>query len=379
MARIEFRLPKGAILFSEGGVSYEFREDLGEAHHGLSLFLARRRVDGHPKGKVLLKALGDPRGVGAQNGMRVFKARAKLEEQVRLATHLQHPGIVRIHGLHKEGATWYVITDHPTGQDLDDLMGLATELDRWFSPEFALYVGAEVATALEHAHAAQDEKGNPLGIVHRAIDLAHIFVDWQGGVQVSDFGLALSRLPGRVASSVRRPQGDTYFASPEMLLGGKVDARSDLFSLGLVMLEMATGKNLLDTDMGVSNAAKAALSKRQLARVKRAIKRAELAGCDPTIEQTIWRAATYTQEDIDAATAKLPQGTGLRVTLRKLLQRSPNARYQTAGELASELRGWLAGNFGKAEAAAELKKLKADAGEVMVALGLSQQGDTATA
>lgn len=144
---------------------------------------------------------------------------------------------------------------------------------------------------------ARDDKGSPMGIVHRAIDLGHVFVDWRGGVQISDFGLALSRLSGRVASTVRRPQGDSYFASPEMRLGGKVDGRSDLFALGLVMLEMSTGRNLLDTDMQISDAAKAALSKRHLACVKRALKRARLAGCDPMVDQTSWRAATYTVTD----------------------------------------------------------------------------------
>jgi serine/threonine protein kinase len=231
---------------------------------------------------------------------------------------------------------------------------------------------------LQYAHAAKGEQGRPLGIVHRAIDLAHVFVDWEGRVQVSDFGLALSTLPGRVVSTVRRPQGDTYFSSPEMLLGGKVDARSDLFALGLVMLEMSTGRNLLDTDLGVSHAAKAALSKRQLARVKRAIKRASLAGCDPTVEQTIWRAATYTQEDLEAITAGLPET--LRLPLRKLLQRSPNARYQTAAELETDLRRWLAqGDFGKAQAAAELNELKKDAGAALVDMELRRTDETASA
>lgn len=367
MAAIEFKLPKGAILFSDGaGVSYEFREDLGEAHHGLSLFVARRRSpQGHPEGKVLLKAVGmgnDP------EWLRVTKARAKLEEQVRLATYLQHPGILRVHGLHKTEAAWYVVTEHPAGQDVDELLGVVQECGHWFSPFFTLYVGAAVARALEHAHTAKNEKGRPLGIVHRAIDLSHIFVDWEGRVQVSDFGLALSTLPGRVASTVRRPTGDTYFASPEMLLGGRVDARSDLFALGLVMLEMATGKNLLDTDMGVSPAAKAALSKRQAARVKRAIQRARLAGCDAAVEQTIWRAATYTPEDVEAATEGLPEL--LRAPLSKLLQRSKASRYQSAGELETDLRRWLGGQFGQSEAAAELKRLKAQAGEAWVALGL---------
>ncbi|HVG59145.1 MAG TPA: protein kinase [Hyalangium sp.] len=371
MSAIEFTLPKEAILFSDKeGVSYEFREDLGEAHHGLSLFLARRRTpEGHPRGKVLLKAVGIPRG-GAQEGLRFVKARAKLEEQVRLAKYLQHPGILRVHGLHKAEAAWYVITDHPMGQDLTDLMALATEIDRWFSPFFTLYVGAAVASALEHAHTAKDEKGNPLGIIHRAIDLAHVFVDWEARVQVSDFGLALSHLPSRVASTIRRPQGDTYFASPEMLLGGKVDARSDLFALGLVMLEMSTGRNLLDSPDGVSPKVRGTVSKKQLARVKRSIKRATLAGCEPLIEQTIWRAATYTQEDLEVVTAGLPDL--LRVPLRKLLQRAPAARYQTAGELETDLRRWLGDTFGAKEAAAELKELKRQASEVMVDMELER-------
>jgi len=369
MPTIPFPLPRGAILFSdEAGVSYEFRASLGEAHHGLSLFLARRRTpEGHPRGKVLLKAVGMPSG---SEGLRVYRARAKLQEQVRLAMYLEHPGILRVHGLHKAETAWYVITAHPSGHELGGVLTLAQECGRWLSPFLTLYIGAEVAGALHHAHTAKDEQGNPLGIVHRAIDLNHVFVDWDGDVQVSDFGLAFARLPDRVATSLRRPRGDTYFASPEMLLGGQVDARSDLFALGLVMLEMSTGRNLLGTDQGVSDAAKAALSKRQLDRVRRAIKRARLAGCDPMVEETIWRAATYTPEDVEAVTAGLPET--LRVPLCKLLQRSPAARYQTAGELETDLRRWLGGHFGKGEAAAELKELTKAAGEAMVERGLKR-------
>lgn len=369
MPAIEFKLPRGAILFNDGTHAYEFREDLGEAHHGLSLFVARRRTleGNHPRGKVLLKAVGVPRGTEARS---VYRARAKLEEQVRLSTHLEHPGILRVHGLHKAETAWYVITDHPVGHKLDDLLAIISECDRWFSPFFTLYVGEQVASALEHAHSAKDEKGNPLGIVHRAIDLEHVFVDWEGGVQVSDFGLALSRLPGRVVSSKRRLPGDAYFASPEMLLGRRVDARSDLFMLGLVMLELSTGKNLLDAPDGVSEEAKSALSRRQLARVERAVTRARLAGCDPAVETTIWRAATYTQADVEAVTEKLPQS--LRLPLCKLLQRAPAKRYQTAGELATELRGWLGGHFGKEGAAAELMEVSKVSGEVMVEMGLGR-------
>ncbi|KFE69584.1 serine/threonine protein kinase [Hyalangium minutum] len=278
---------------------------------------------------MLLKAVGMPSDPG---GERVFKARAKLEEQVRLAAYLQHPQSVRVHGLHKAEGAWYVITDHPSCNSLNDVLALVTECKRWFSPLFALHVGAQVAGALHPAHTAQDERGRSLGIVHRAIDLDHVFVDWSGRVQVSDFGLALSRLPGRVASTVRRPQGDTYFSSPEMLLTGRVDARSDLFALGLVMLELATGRSLLHPPNEISPKALAALSRKQRAGLTRAIQRARLAGA-------------------------------LRVPLCRLLQRSPAARYPTAGELEADLSRCLGGTYGAKEAGAELKAVADEAGE----------------
>jgi hypothetical protein len=366
MAAIEFRIPKGAILFTHEGLSYEFREHLGEAHHGLNLFLARpRKPDGTILGKVLLKAVGAPR---ERDGERVFRARAKLEEQVRLSAYLQHPGIVRVRGLHKAAGSWYVITDHPSGNSLNGMLALAMECERWFSPLFTLYVGAQVAGALHHAHTAQDERGRPLGIIHRAVDLDHVFVDWSGRVQVSDFGLALSTLRGRVASTVHLPQGDTYFSSPEMLLTGRVDARSDLFALGLVMLELATGRNLLHAPDGVPLEALAALSRKKDAALERALKRARLAGCDDAVEEVIERAATYTPEDVEEVTEGLPDA--LRVPLCKLLHRSPAARYQTAGELEADLRRWLGETFGAKDAGAELKATADEAGERMADMEL---------
>ncbi|WP_404373564.1 serine/threonine protein kinase [Corallococcus coralloides] len=368
MSASEFRLPRGAILFTRDGFQYEFREDLGEVHHGLSLLLARRRTpEGSIRGKVLLKAVGVP---NLTELPRVRRARTKLEEQVRLATYLDHPAILRVHGLHKAEGCWYVITEHPSGHSISNLLTLAGECGRRFSPLFALHVGTRVAEALEHAHEAQDERGRPLHIVHRALDVENLFVDWNGDVRISDFGLALSDLPGRVSSTVRRPQGDAFYSSPEMLLTGRVDARSDLFALGNVLLELATGKNILDAPDDLTEEVKSALSVRQRRRVRHAIKRAQLAGSPPMVADAIWRAATYTQADLEALTEPLPQG--LRVTLRKLLQPRPDARYQTACELAADLRRWLGEGaaYGRKEAVAELHEMAKRSREVMIELGM---------
>lgn len=370
MSAMFFNMSPGEVIFERDGFKYEFQEYLGEGPNGICLMVARRRtvVGNHPRGKVLLKALV----VGnEQETARVKRARAKLQEQVRLASYLDHPGILRVEGLQKTPGVWYVITAHPAGHNLCDLLTIVSECRRWFPPLFAMHVGARSADALAHAHEAKDDQGNPLNIVHRAVDIEHISVDWMGTVHVSDFGLSLSSLPGRVASSVRRPHGDTYYAAPETLLTGQADARSDLFTLGVVMLELATGKNLLDAPDDLSEDVKASVSKRMLRKVRHAIRRARLAGRDDyRTEDVIWRAATYTQADVESLTAKLPEA--LRLPLRKLLQRSRTDRYQSAQELAADLdRGLKDGaGYGRVEAAQEIADIAKEASEAMIELGL---------
>jgi serine/threonine protein kinase len=374
MVATEFHIPKGAILFSEGGVSYEFRQHLGEANHGLSLFLAHQRTAEGRKGRVLLKAVGLPSG---RAGGRVLKARSKLEEEVALSTALEHPGILRVLGMHKAEGAWYLITEHPEANSLSELLTLAMEGGGYFSPSFVLYVGAQVADALHHAHTRTDKNGRPLGIVHRALNPATLFMDWRGEVKVADFGLALSTLPGRVVSTVRRPQGDAYYSSPELLMGFKPDARSDLFALGVVMLELATGRHLLYAPDGVPEGVKAALSRGKRARVERAIRRAEKAGCPEEVESMIWRAATYTPEEIDGLTRELPQA--LKVALSKLLARSRSERFQTADEAADALRGWLGSSFGANEAANELAKIAEEGADRLAELDVPRRRATRSA
>ncbi|WNZ63124.1 hypothetical protein QEG98_04880 [Myxococcus sp. MxC21-1] len=98
------------------------------------------------------------------------------------------------------------------------------------------------------------------------------------------------------------------------------------------------------------------------------MRRALLAGSPPQVADAIWRAAAYTQADLEALTEPLPQGLGL--VLRRLLQPRPDARYQTARELATDLRRWLGEGdaYGQEEAAAELHDMAKRAHEVMLEL-----------
>jgi eukaryotic-like serine/threonine-protein kinase len=356
-----FAVPKGAILFELDGIQYEVREDLGKDERGISRLVARQRIGEEVKEKVLLKAVGGSSGLLIT---KLLRARAKLEEQVRLAKHLEHPGVHRVHGLKKTEGTWYVITEYPRGNKLSTLINLVGECRHWYTPQFTMYIGARVADVLEHAHSAKDERGRPLNIVHRAIDPDNVYLEWDGIVRVSDFGLSLSTLPGRIPSTVRRLNGDGFYSSPEMILGKRVDSRADLFSLGMTLLELSTGKNLLDAPDSLTAEVKASLTATKLRRVKRSIKRARLSKGSPLLEDVIWRAATYTEADVEHATDKLPEG--LRMTLRKLLHPEPSKRYQTAGELGVDLRHWLGEMaFSPDDAIKEVKRVMNEAGSHM--------------
>jgi serine/threonine protein kinase len=362
MSKLKLKLKPGSILFTDGKVAYELMTEVEGGNHGERVLIARRRTAQGVQGEVFLKCVHLPEAVGAHGQ----KVRARLEEEVRLAEHLRHPGIARVHGLHQVEGTLYVIAECVEGNPLHTLLDLIPDQILRFSDSFILYVGAEVANALAHAHTRTDTAGQPLGIIHRAVDTGRIWITWKGQVQLTDFGLATSRLAGRIASTVRRIHGDVYSSSPEALLGLPVDARADLFQLGLVLCELAAGAHPLDPPRGLPPRMVERLSDAERATVKAAIKNARAVGLEQSVEDVILRAATYTEHEVTELTEPLP--TVLRPVVRKLLQREPGARYQTAAEVEAVLRASLdtLGAYGAREAAAELSERLAEVGGALV-------------
>jgi eukaryotic-like serine/threonine-protein kinase len=357
-----------SILFSHEDVAYEFIQSLGVGPHGETRMLARKRTPRSIEEEVILKCVGLPPGGPSAAAQR---SRARLEEEVRLAAYLDHPAITRVHGLHAAEGALYTIVEHVRGPVLDDLLTLALERGRFFSEAFTLYVGARLAAALHHAHTRTDERGRPLGIVHRNISTASIRVTWAGEVKLADFGLARSQLAGRMATTRRRAWGPVFFTSPEALFGGEVDARSDLFAVGLVLLELATGRNLLDPGDTTTHELEQRLSERQRRRVQRVVAAAVEAGLEQGGEQAIWGAAAFTPEDMEKAAERL--SAPLRAILRTVLRRVPAERIQTAEALEDALLARLAavGPYGAREAVTEIEQTMTEAGEAMVAHELS--------
>ncbi len=263
----------------------------------------------------------------------------RYTEETRLAAHLQHSKIARILGCHEVEGVLYVVSEQIEGTSINTLISYSQMRQAFLSPAFCLYVGAEVASALHYAHTCKDERGAPLGIVHRDVNPARIYLKSEGAVILTDFARARSLLPGRVATTLPRPQGDVFYCSPEALLGEETDPRSDLFSLGLVLLELATWRHLYSMSDVMTRDVEEALTPAVRGQVLHAFMTAMEADLPDHTEDCILRAATFTPQDVDEITE--PLAHPLRSIIRRLLQRKPEDRYPSAAALEADLREGL--------------------------------------
>ncbi|MBZ4409615.1 serine/threonine protein kinase [Myxococcus sp. XM-1-1-1] len=336
---------KPFILFSAGATSYELIRYLGSRGSG-ELLLARRHYADSPGDLVLIKRLMD-----AEDEL----GRARLREEVKLLMRLSHPSIARVFLVRVHDGSPHLVMEYVEGQSLETLISFAALRRRPLSEAFTAYVGEQLADALHHAHSLEDDRGRPLGLVHRDVSPRTLRLDARGHVKLADFALAWARLPGRVATEGHVVRGDLAYASPEVLLRRPVDGRSDLFSLGVVLLELATGLHLLDLEP-VERAALAAGP-----HADAEVLQAESPSWLP-LPLMAARVACFAPEHVEHATRSLC--SPLRSILARLLRREPEERCQTALELRDALRGVLAGRgytYGPPEAAREALQVRQEA------------------
>jgi serine/threonine-protein kinase len=343
--------PPGEIIFHTGDIAYELILDMGQNGRGERLLLARPRDRGGAGAQVVVRVL---------NRFADRKQHQRLQEEMRLALRLSHPNIARVYGLHEEKGNLYALQEHVHGgRSLDDIYQDALFCGRWCSESFVLYVAAQVASALHHAHTRTDEAGQPLGIVHRDIHPQSVLLRPQGEVTLTDFGLSTA---SRFITTLPRKRGHVVYASPEQLLGRPVNARSDLFALGLVMLEMLTGHHLFwlmeDVDVRQLVRDMLELPSQDLQTMEAVIEQlgqlqgAALTGIDRA--QLAARARSFAFEDVERVAREVPEPT--RFILHKLLRHDPAERFASAADLEAALRERLeaVGPYGAKEAEQEV-------------------------
>lgn len=168
--------------------------------------------------------------------------RAMFIDEAQLATRLNHPNVVQVYEFSNEGDDGHILAmEYVEGCDLGHLMSAAKAKATRIPPWVAAWVIAEAAKGLHYAHEKRDDGGVPLEIVHRDVSPQNVLLSFEGVVKIADFGIASARLVDEEQGVLK---GKFGYMSPEQARGEKVDRRSDLYSLGVILWECLTGRAL---------------------------------------------------------------------------------------------------------------------------------------
>lgn len=216
----------------------------------------------------------------------------KFRAEAQSAAGLEHPNIVNIYDVGSENGLYYIVMEYVEGITLKTYIEKKGQLSFKESASIAI----QVARGIEAAHNKN--------IIHRDIKPQNIIISTDGKVKVTDFGIAKATSSNTIRSDV---MGSVHYASPEQARNGFVDGRSDIYSLGIVMFEMVTGRVPFDGDTTVAVALQ-------------------------HLQEEIARPSIYAP-DLPISFEKI---------ILKCTQKTPDRRYQTIEELLTDIRRSLA-------------------------------------
>ena len=236
--------------------------------------------------------------------------------EAKLAVRLSHANIVQVFDLGRvedpggEAPSYFIAMEYVPGLDLATVLARCRRQKLAVPFGMAVFLAAEVAKALDHAHRRRDEHGRSLGIVHRDISPQNILLSWEGEVKVTDFGIAKAKdsIIEEMTGDARagRVRGKLAYMSPEQAKAEPVDGRSDLFSLGTVLYEMLTGSNPFAA---------------------------------PTIVETARRVHASEYPPLELVRETTPRA--LTEIVVKMLAKRPDDRFGDAGKLHEHLLGYF--------------------------------------
>ena len=213
---------------------------------------------------------------------------SKFRTEAQSAAVLEHPNIVNIYDVGSENGIHYIVMEYVEGITLKTYIGKKGQL----TYKEALSIAIQVGRGIQAAHAKN--------IVHRDIKPQNIIISTDGKVKVTDFGIARAVSENTIHSDV---MGSVHYASPEQARNGYVSSRSDIYSLGIVMYEMVTGRVPFDGD------------------------------------STVAVAIQHLQDEMDPPSKYAPNlPISLEKIIQKCTQKSPDRRYDSMESLLIDLR-----------------------------------------
>lgn len=253
------------------------------------VFLARQEKSGR---RVAIKVLPD-------EFLSDRKRSQHLEREVKITRKLKHPNVIDIFGLHRENGIGYLVMEYMSGGNLRQRMA-AQNLKLGDATNLIL----QICAGLHYIHNHKTEDGRFHSIIHRDIKPENILLSKNAKIKVADFGLSVANNSWRLRNAKSRA-GTPLYMSPEQIKRKNIDARTDIYSLGLVIYELLTGRLPYSTQDG-----------------KQYMKMALSKSVNPAPPSYINKRIPREYDEI---------------TL-KALKNSPAARYQTVAEMMLDLQ-----------------------------------------
>jgi len=219
---------------------YVVRRKLAEGGMAEIYLAAALGPEGFEKDVVIKRVR--PGLAGDPDFVRMFIAEA------RVASRLNHANLVHIFDFDKHEDTYYLAMEYVRGHSLFELRRRCQERGVAIPPMLVAQIGMEVARGLAYAHRLT-ENGQSLGLVHRDVTPHNVLLSFDGAVKLTDFGIAKA---GSRATTSGMLKGKFAYMSPEQARGDMVDARTDVFALGVTLWELLTGARLFEGDGDVA-------------------------------------------------------------------------------------------------------------------------------
>ena len=159
-------------------------------------------------------------------------------DEAKLSANLVHGNIVQIFQFEEVAGEFYIAMEYIRGVTLRALIDHHRAIHEPVPPPLAAYIVSRVCRALDYAHTFVDQSGARLHIVHRDVSPGNVLITWDGQVKLADFGIAKARTMHDPAAEQNLTIGKKHYMSPQQVVGGMVDWRTDIFSTGVVLFEV---------------------------------------------------------------------------------------------------------------------------------------------
>lgn len=226
-------------------------------------------------------------------------------DEARLAARLSHPNIVHTYEVGEQAGVYFIAMEFLEGQALNKVLKESLRRKELIEHEVSVRIVSDALAGLGYAHELHDYDGRPLQIIHRDVSPHNIFVTYDGHTKLVDFGIAKAALSS-TETEVGVLKGKVAYMSPEQAMGQRIDARSDLFAMGIVLWELLAQQRLMTGESAANTLHK--LMNEPIPRLSSVIPHV-----DPQLDLLVTRA----------------------------LEKDPNGRFQSAADMRHALESWL--------------------------------------